>query len=498
VSVAGDRERRFPDPTYAAEVLEPAFESARDLLFQPLLVCTMAHVVALQEAGLLDRAVAGRLGRRVKAVLAEGPGALRYDPAVEDLYFAVESRLDGAGESGSGGWLGLARSRNDLDSAMARMRLRDELLEVAELLLQVAGRILKRAGDHLDTLLAGVTHTQEAQPTTLAHYLMGVVGPLLRDADRLRQSYERTNQSPLGACAFTTTRVPIDRPRLAALLGFAGVVENGYDAVGAADYMLEAVSTLRALCLGLGRWIGDLLVWCRTDVHLATVGDEFVQISSIMPQKRNPVVLEHVRARAGWVSGDATTVESMVRAAAFGDTVDVEDPIYVPLFRCCGTTKSVLSLAGAVLETLRFDEQLMSQRAQSGFGVATDVAERLAIEFELPYRSAHQAVSQLVGRLREKGRGARDLSPAEVEDAVWQVSGHRIEVSQEWVEGSTSARGFVDARAGLGGPAPVAVVAAVGRAKARLHEHREWVRGRRSALATAQRQLADLLDGLGA
>ncbi len=498
MSVAGGPGRRFPHPTYAAEVLEPAFDSARLLLFEPLLLCTMAHVVALREAGLLEAAVAARLGRRVKALLAEGSDAFRYDPSVEDLYFAVESRLDGPGESGSGGWLGLARSRNDLDAAMARMRLRAELLEVAELLLKVAGRVLEHAREQAATLLAGVTHTQEAQPTTLAHYLMGVVGPLLRDADRIRQSYERTNQSPLGACAFTTTRAPIDRARLAELLGFAGVVENGYDAVGAADYMLEATSTLRTLCLGLGRWMGDLLVWCRTDVHLASVGDEFVQISSIMPQKRNPVVLEHVRARVGWVDGDAGTVESMVRAAAFGDTVDVEDPIYVALFRCCRTTKSVLALAGAVLESIRFDQELMGRRAQTGFGVATDLAERLAIEFNLPYRSAHQAVSRVVGRLREEGREARDLTPTELEAAVREVSGNRIQLSPQWVEGSTNALGFVSARAGLGGPAPVAVLAAVERAEGCRHEHSEWVRARQGALGTARRQLGDLLDGLGA
>ena len=498
MNLAGERARRFPDPTYAAEVLEPAFYSARDLLFEPLLACTMAHIVALFEAGLLASATAAQLGRRAKAILAEGPGGFEYDPSIEDLYFAVESRLDGEGESGSGGWLGLARSRNDLDSAMARIRLREELLQIAELQLGVAGKVIEQARDHLETLMAGVTHTQEAQPTTLAHYLMGVAGPLLRDADRMRQSYERTNRSPLGACAFTTTRAPIDRHRLAGLLGFGGIVENGYDAVGAADYMLETASTLRTLCLGLGRWVGDLLVWCRTDVQLASVGDEFVQISSIMPQKRNPVVLEHVRARVGWVDGDASTVESMVRAAAFGDTVDVEDPIYVPLLRCCRSTKSVLRLVGAVLETIRFDEDLMATRAQSGFGVATDLAERLAIEFRLPYRAAHQAVSRVVGRLREQGREARDLSPAEMTKAVREVSGRRIEVSQEWVEGSTSAPGFVAARAGLGGPAPAAVRAAVERAETTLRDRLEWTRGRRDTLLEAKRQLGELVDGLGA
>ena len=492
---AAGRERRFPDPTYAAEVLEPAFDSARHLLFEPLLRCTMAHLVALHEAGLLDPATAARLGEELRSVLAEGPDSVRYDPSIEDLYFVVEARLD---RQGDGGWLGLARSRNDLDSAMARMRLRAELLEIGELLLTVAGRLLDLARHHLDTLLAGVTHTQEAQPTTLAHYLLGVVGPLLRDADRLRRTYEHTNQSPLGACAFTTTRAPIDRQRLAELLAFGEIVENGYDAVGAADYMLEAVSTLRILTGGLSRWIGDLLVWCRTDVHLATVGDEFIQISSIMPQKRNPVVLEHIRARAGWVHGDAATVESMVRAAAFGDTVDVEDPIYVPLVRCCRNTKSVLRLVGAVLETIRFDASLMARRADSGFGVATDIAERLAIEFNLPFRSAHQAVSRAVQRLRGEGREARDLTAGELQTAVREVTGREIELTPEWMGGSLDAGAFVAARTLPGGPAAASVAAAADRAEARLRRQLEWVRGQQASLQGADRQLAGLLDRLDA
>ena len=180
--------------------------------------------------------------------------------------------------------------------------------------------------------------------------------------------------------------------------------------VGAADYMLETASTLRTLCLGLGRWVGDLLVWCRTDVQLASVGDEFVQISSIMPQKRNPVVLEHVRARVGWVDGDASTVESISKAAAFGDTVDVEDPIYVPLLRCCRSTKSVLRLVGAVLETIRFDEDLMATRAQSGFGVATDLADEPGDRVQAPLPSGAPGCLQ-GGGAAARSREGRLVSP---------------------------------------------------------------------------------------
>lgn len=485
----------FPAPTYARHVLGPAFDSSRQHLFGPLLVSTQAHLVMLAEQGILDRERAARLLAAVAEASAQGPSAYRYDPGTEDLYFAVEKQIIEACGEEVGGDLPLARSRNDLDGTMARIVLRDHLLRVIELTLLVRERLSGLASRHLRTVMPGVTHTQEAQPTTLAHYLAGVLGPLQRDGERLRLAYLHTNQSPLGVLAFTTTGLPISRERTAELLGFSGIVENGYDAVGAADYMLETVAAMRTSGACLVRFVNDLLIWVRTEVGVARIGDEFIQISSIMPQKRNPVVLEHIRARIGYVFGDASTVEVLVHGAAFGDTVDVEDPIYVPLFRCCETTEAILELLAAVLASITFDRERFAERAGAGFGAATELADRLS-ESGLSYRQAHQVVSRLVAELRDAGHDLRALTPPQVEGAVAAVTRRRVLFIAEQLSSITDADAFVARRSILGGPAPKAVRHSLTAEARQRRGLARWLDSQKVSLAAAQslldRAIADL------
>src|SRR5262249_4262162 len=158
-----------------------------------------------------------------------------------------------------------------------------------DVLVEVAGR-------HRETIFAAHTHTQPAQPTTLAHYLLAVIEQLERDTLRLRAAYATTNRNPLGACAITGTGFPIDRDRTSALLGFDGATGNTYGSIATVDYLLESVSATAVLVAGLGRVVQDLLLWCTPEFGYLILGEGYAQGSSIMPQKRNPVALEHARA----------------------------------------------------------------------------------------------------------------------------------------------------------------------------------------------------------
>jgi argininosuccinate lyase len=152
-------------------------------------------------------------------------------------------------------------------------------------------------------VFAAHTHTQPAQPSTIAHYLLAVIEQLERDTVRLKSAYASTNRNPLGACAITGTGFPIDRDRTAALLGFAGPTGNTYGSIATVDYLLESVSATSVLLAGLGRVLQDLLLWCTAEFGYLRLSDGFVQGSSIMPQKRNPVGLEHARAIASKALG---------------------------------------------------------------------------------------------------------------------------------------------------------------------------------------------------
>jgi argininosuccinate lyase len=480
----------FPAPDYAREVLEPAFTFAQRELFGPMMAANKAHAVMLIECGIVEPESGEKLLTGVLHAEAEGAGSFRYDPAVEDLFFAIERRIIELAGVDAGGNLQLGRSRNDLGTALGRMVLRRRLLEVADALCGLRRSVAALARAHVDTLMMGVTHTQEAQPTTLAHYLLGVLGPLERDGERFRTAYAHTNRSPLGVAAFTTSSLPVDRARLANLMAFDGIVENGYDAVGAADHMLEAVGALRTCCLSLNRFVNDLLIWARTDVGTAGIGNEFLQISSIMPQKRNPVVLEHIRARVGYVVGDATTVEAMVHGAAFGDTVDVEDEILVPLLRCCDHATGLLTLLTRVLATLEIDRNKLQSAARSGFGAGTELAERLVVDGGIPFRRAHQVVGRLVRELSVDGRDLTALTPEMVRRAALAEAGIDITMSSETLRTIADPAIFVDRRALPGGPARAAVDSALDRADDNLRGFSEWVDQRRAALTGAE----DVLD----
>ena len=476
----------FPHPVYAAHVLRPAFEDARRLLFGPMLAANAAHLVMLAETGIVAAADAGRALAALRAVAERGAEAFAYAPAVEDLFFAVERELIALAGAQAGGNLQIARSRNDLDAAMCRLMLRDLVLEATRQVLDLRAAILVLARTHLETLMPGTTHTQPAQPTTLAHYLGGVLGPLERDTERLRALYGRVNRSPLGAAAFTTTGFPIDRELTARLLGFEGLVENGYDAVGAADYMVEASGVLMTAAASLSRFVHDLLVWARPEVGVVRIADAFVQISSIMPQKRNPVVLEHVRARIGYVYGDAATVATMVHGSAFGDTVDVEDPIYVPLARCFAAMAAVLELLTAVLDSIEIDRDVLAGRAGLGFTTSTELADVLVRDHGLSFRTAHTIVAAVVKDAHSRGVDAGAITAAMIEAAAGATTGQPVGIADESLRTALDPSRFVAVRAVIGGPAPSTVAESLDRATRRLDDERDWLSEVRSRLGTAE------------
>ena len=485
----------FPHPEYRRFVLEPAYLEAQRLLFPHMLAANEAHTLMLAETGIIPRDQAAALLRANREVERAGPEAFPYSEAVEDLFFAIEGQLIDRAGAEAGGNLQIARSRNDLDAVMARQMVRERLIALQDQVFAVRAALLNLIADHHETLMPGVTHTQPAQPTTLAHHLLGVLGPFERDSERLAQAWERVNRSPLGVAAFTTTSFPIDRDLTARLLGFDGLVENGYDAIGASDYMLEVTGALANMAVSISRFAHDLLIWSRAEASVLRIGDAFVQISSIMPQKRNPVVFEHIRARTGYVIGDAATVAAVAHSSAFGDTVDVEDPVYVPLARCCDSASAVLGLLAAVLPTCEFDVDLLAARAGEGHVTTTALADMLVKERGMPFRAAHHVVSSLV---RASLRTGVPITAGQVTLAASKEAGRQIDVDAAFVKRALDPWAMVRDRTIPGGPAPEATRDAAKRSHGLLERDRAAASARRERLEaaiTARRERADALIG---
>jgi len=287
----------FPHSVYSRHVLQPAYADAQAHLFAPMLDAHDAHAVMLAECGIITAENAAAIVHAVAAIRAAGVEQYAYQPGIEDLFFRIEGEIIALVGPDYGGNLQLARSRNDLGHALARMALRTRVLAVSDCVLTLRTVIMAQARRHLDTLMPGYTHTQPAQPVTFAHYLAGVLTFLAHDQAKFADAYAAANASPLGAAALTGTGFPIDRQRVADLLGFDGIVLSTQHAIGGGEYLTDTAFAVQALAVDLSRMTHDLLVRATQEANALQIDNSFIQISSIMPQKRNPVVLEHLRAR---------------------------------------------------------------------------------------------------------------------------------------------------------------------------------------------------------
>jgi argininosuccinate lyase len=468
----------FPGVIYRETVLEHAYDNAKRNLLDAMLAANKAHLIMLAEQGLMSPTDARVV---MSALLALDAGEIRassYTGEFEDLFFHVEHLIhESAGEAA--GNLHLARSRNDLGVAMYRMALRDRLLRAEEALLMLQSTLLAVAEEHVRTVMPAHTHTQRAQPTTLAHYLVAVHDSLSRDLRRLRAAFDNCNQSPLGAAALTTSGFTIDRHRLAQLLAFDGLVENSYDAIGGADYLGEVAMALQLSFLGLGRFVNDLLLWSTQEFGALRLADPYVQISSIMPQKRNPVALEHLRSLLSAGVGDANTVLTMLHNTPFGDVVDSEDDLQPYLWRALEGADRMYRLLAAVVGTMKVDEELLLHRAKEGYSTATELADTLARERGLSFRTAHAIAAAVVELAASQGVEAEGVSPALVDRAAERVISQPVGLSATQVSEALDPVRFIKIRALPGGPAPQVTQKALEERRT-AHAHEVSIHGQRA------------------
>ena len=446
----------FPHPVYSQTVLQPAYDDAQRYLFDPMLAAHEAHAIMLAECDIIPRGNAAAIIEAVAAIRDEGVEAMAYQPGIEDLFFRVEGQIIERTGPEMGGNLQLARSRNDLGQALTRMALRPQLLALHEQLLALRDTVHVQATSHLNTLMPGYTHTQPAQPITFAHYLAGVLTFLAADQQRFARAYENVNQSPLGAAALTGTGFAIDRQRVAELLGFDGLVASTQHAIGAGDHLTDVAFAVQSLAVGLSRVTHDLLVRATRETNALYIDDSFIQISSIMPQKRNPVVLEHLRARLSRALGYAATVVTQCHSIPYGDTQDIEDEILPPLFLALQTLHDCLTLYTAFFETLRLNEGHLRERAAAEFTTATELADALVREAGLPFRTAHKVVATMVQRAVSEGVDSNQLSVDSLQNAAREVIGGEVDFDAAQFTRALDAQHFVEVRNGVGAVAPAA------------------------------------------
>ena len=480
-------------PEYIRLVLNENFEDAKSLLLDPLLAIHRAHLVMLAERAIVSASDARRLRDALTAVDPAAVRQVSYDGSCEDLFFYVDGLIAATVGADLAGRLHTARSRNDIDMTMYRMRLRQAILDLTGALAALRHALVETARQHRETIFPAHTHTQPAQPTTLAHYLLGVIEERERDTARLFAAYERTNQNPLGACAITGTGFPIDRERTSALLGFSGPTGNTYGSIATVDYLLEAAAAASVALVGIGRFVQDMLLWCTSEVGYLRLPDNLVQTSSIMPQKRNPVPLEHARALLSRALAQANSLPLAVHNTPFGDIVDTEDDLQPLIASAFADAARAVRLVAVAMAAAEFDVGRMAARAREGWVTATELADALVREHGLSFKVAHSAVARTVGARHETSA----LSVSELlTTTIRELIGQQIPLTEATVARWLSPEHFVAVRRTHGGPAPDVTAAALEVASARLQRDDELAANHRAALDRADRDLATALESL--
>ena len=460
-----------------------------DELYAHMIEANKAQIVMLHETGLISSELASQLAQSLTQVIQERPSDDGNPDSYPD-YLKLEGRLiEIMGEEASN--LHLGRSRNDLGATMNRMLMRNQILLLQETISKVRGRIQLLASNHIETIIPGFTHGVQAQPTTLAHLLLALDASFQRDNQRLKQIYHRTNLSPLGSGAFTTSGFPLDRPRLAQLLGFEALVENSYDAimVSTMDSKVELASALSLSAIQTGRFAQYLLFQYDDPVPGIFMADASTGRSSIMPQKRNPSAIERLRLRASEVVGKAHTSTLLAHNTPFYEVKDIRQDHLLRLNDLIHHTHQMFVNLDVVLESIIIRKDILLKLVETDYSTMTELADMLYREARVPFRMGHKVASELTSYGRSKAKSPKDLSWEEVKQIYQKVTGDSLPLSEAQIKTAFNATAFVLNRKGKGGPQPESVETLLSQSKDGLKAIGNWITREKTRLQDAQDSL---------
>jgi argininosuccinate lyase len=478
----GDRLKEGPAP----EMISSAFAlEAGDgpLLYEGMSLADLAHAIMLVEIGLIPPKIGARLLVALLELHAIPAAEFPFDPARGDAYNNREYVLRRQAPQAAG-WLQAGRPRREVTTIAYLLVVRERLLALTGALLDLMKTLLNLAEAHRCTLMPDYTYLQTAHPTTLAHYLLTFVQPMTRDLARLRDVFERTNLSPAGSGSTNGSRLPLDRVRLAELLGFDGLVLHTRDAMWQPDGPIEVLGTVVALLANADRLAEDLQLWATAEFGFIELADRHSRISIIMPQKKNPYSLAFVRGVAREMIGRL--------ASAAAHQVTPSGQIDNRIFAYGGAplaleqTRQAVQLLTGTLTGLTVNEAVMAQRAGQSYSGATDLAEWLMLEVGIDANTAHRIVGQAVRTGLQTGQPFQ----AELLDlAANQVIGRPLGLSEEQLTGVLEPRAIVETRTGLGGAAPQAVQGMLTTYRNVLAEMETWQAETTTRLAAAKARL---------
>ncbi len=428
-------------------------------LWRQDIAASKAHAAMLGACGIISAEDALAIERGLDTIAAEyEQDGVPEDWSLEDIHMTVESRL--AELIGpAAGRLHTARSRNDQVATDFRLWVRDAIDQADAALAALQRALVTRAGEHADSIMPGFTHLQTAQPVTLGHHLMAYYEMFARDRSRFIDARHRLNESPLGSAALAGTGFPIDRAMTAQALGFDGPTNNSLDAVSDRDFALDYLAAAAQCALHLSRLAEEFIIWASQPFHFVRLPDALSTGSSIMPQKKNPDAAELVRGHAGRIIGCQVSLMVTMKGLPLAYSKDMQDD-KPPVFEAHGLLGLSVAAMTAMVADSQFQTGRMRQAAELGYATATDLADWLVREADIPFREAHHITGAAVKMAEGRGVALDALTL----DDLCSID-QRIGAG---VFAALSVEASVAARASHGGTAPDEVRKRVAEARAVL------------------------------
>ncbi|MEM2110254.1 MAG: argininosuccinate lyase [Candidatus Bathyarchaeia archaeon] len=446
-----------------------------------------AHVLMLMETGIIHKVD----GAKILNALEKLDKDIKIKGTVEDVHMVLEEEVINIVGADVGGNLNLAKSRNDQVATAIRMKLREEILNLSELVIAFQEALVQVSEKNLETLIPGYTHLQPAQPTTFAHYLVAQFDALERNMKRIEEAFARVDLCPMGAGALATTSFSISRERVATLLGFSGIVENSLDAVSTRDFLLEVLAILSIMAVDVSRFVEDLIIWSSMEFGLIDFPDQFSSTSSIMPQKKNPEVLEVTRARMSHILGNFIAATVTLKNLPSAYNLDLQE-ITPKLWDSIETINKCLKMFLELLINLKVNENLLNKGALS-FLTATELANVLVRNHNVPFRTSHKIVGALVRTLIENGKSLRDTTPELLVEISKKFLKSPLSVSVEEIHDAIDPSSFVESHKVRGGPSKMEVNKMLSARKEILDHSKKWVSEKRLKLTEAEANLNSLM-----
>lgn len=406
----------------------------------------LAHVLALMKGGYLSK----EEGRWLSSALNDLLGrVVEVPPDMEDIHMVIEEEVTKKVGPDLGGKLHTGKSRNDQVATALRMRLRDFLIEIMSEVNSLQAALLRKASQSVESIMPGFTHLQHAQPVTVAHHLLAYSDMFGRDNGRLKECYGRVNVSPMGSAALAGTGFRIDRKLIASYLGFDGLIENTMDAVSSRDFALEAVSDLSILMVHVSRFSEEVVLWSSQEFGYIELPDDHSSTSSIMPQKKNPVTAEVLRAKSADVFGELVAMVGIMKGLPLSYNLDIQE-LTAHLWRACEIVSLSVRVLTDLVDKLKFNEARMGEIVRRDSSVATELADTLVREGSLTFRKAHQVVGSMVKELAASGTSLTQEDPERLSGMISTLSGKEIPLPS--IKAAVDPAGNVNVRSTAGGP----------------------------------------------